>query len=54
MHEGESKGISKAKTKNTNDKRQSVTKQAKPARRGKPRSGDFLNTDLNGVNRNKC
>ena len=30
-HEGESKGISKAKTKNTNDKRQSVTKQAKPA-----------------------
>ena len=52
--QGESAGGIKGKTKNTNDKRQSVTKQAKPARMGEQRSGDFLNTDSNGVNRNKC
>ena len=37
--------ISKAKPKNTNDKRQSVTKQAKPARKGKAREQRFFDRE---------
>ena len=37
--------ISKAKPKNTNDKRQSVTQQAKPARKGKAREQSFFDRE---------